>query len=102
VSAAKSRHQPEERRRSALASLSAVGAAVAGAGVGALIGPKIIAIAWPAVLAGLVAHLVGMVGMRRLQSATGYRTPGWQTTAYWLCWAVIGVILLFGLWKLVR
>ena len=91
-----------ERSRSALTSLSAVGAALAGAGVGALLGTELRSLAWWILAIGILAHLVGMVGVRRVLAAAGYHPPAWQVTAYWLCWAAIAAITAFGLMELVR
>lgn len=89
--------QAREPARSALTTLSTVGAAVAGAGVGALLATALRPVVWPLIAVGLVAHLTGMVGTRRLLTSTGYTAPGWQQAAYWLCWAAIGVILIYAL-----
>ena len=87
--------QGAERQRSALTTLSTVGAAVAGAGVGALLASALAPIAWAIVVVGLASHLVGMVGVRRLLSSAGYRAPVWQKAAYWLCWAAIAIIGIY-------
>ena len=87
--------QRTERIRSGLTTLSTVGAAVAGAGVGALLTSALTPVAWWIVAAGLISHLVGMVGVRRLLSSAGYRPSSWQHVAYWLCWAAICVIAIY-------
>ena len=89
--------QAFERARSALTTLSTVGAAIAGAGVGALLGPALAPIAWWVVGVGLLSHLVGMVGVRRLLTSKGYQVPAWQRVAYWLCWVAVAAIVLFAL-----
>ena len=91
-----------ERSRSALASLSAVRAALAGAGVGALLGAELRQLAWWIFAIGILAHLVGMVGVRNLLASVGYRPPAWQVAAYWLCWAAIAGITGYGLVEAVR
>ena len=91
-----------ERSRSALTSLSAVGAALAGAGVGALLGSEIKPVAWWILAIGILAHLVGIIGVRRVLASSGYQPPAWQVAAYWLCWASIAAITAFGLMELVR
>lgn len=87
----------QERTRSALTTLSVVGAAVAGAGVGALLGADLRPLAWWIFAAGLIAHLVGMVGIRNFLAAGGYFPPPWQKAAYWLCWAAVGIVVAYGL-----
>jgi len=115
-----------KRARAALTTLSAVGArladsrslttviltparrflacvfALAGAGVGALLGAELRPLAWWIVAIGILAHLVGMVGVRKLLAAIGYDPPAWQVGAYWLCWAAIAAIVGYGLIEVVR
>ena len=91
-----------ERSRSALTTLSAVGAALAGAGVGALLGTELKPLAWWIFTIGIIAHLVGMVGVRRVLASAGYRPPAWEVAAYWLCWAAIAAITAYGLVELAR
>ena len=90
-----------ERNRSALITLSVVGAAVAGVGVGALLGEGVKLVAWWIFAVGLLAHLVGMVGIRSFLQAGSYVYPAWQNAAYWLCWAGIGLVVTFGLLEVV-
>lgn len=97
--------EPDQRReemRSALTTLSVVGAAVAGGGVGVLLAPALRPIAWLIVAVGLASHLIGMVGIRRLLSKQGYRPPGWQVAAFWFCWAAIAAILVYSVWEAAR
>lgn len=86
--------EPAERQRNAALLLSTTGAAVAGAGVGALLGERLQWIAVLVLVVGITAHLVGMVGSRRLQQQTGYRHTRWEMAAYWLCWALILLLLV--------
>ena len=92
----------EERARSALTSLSTVGAALAGLGLGALIAPTLSEVAAAVLAVGIVAHLIGMVGLRRKLFAAGYRPPLWQRLAYWLCWATIAAVLAYAVWEAMR
>jgi hypothetical protein len=85
----------DDRVRAALASLSAIGAAVAGFGVGLLFGAELAALAWPAVAAGIAAHLFGMIGTMRLQSAHGYRPSALERIGYWTCGAIIAALLVY-------
>ena len=89
----------QERTRSALTTLSVVGAAVAGAGVGSLLGADLRSLAWWVFAVGLLAHLVGMVGIRNFLAAGGYAPPAWQKAAYWLCWAAVGIVVAYGLFE---
>lgn len=75
--------------------LSTVGAAIAGVGLGALLAASIVEIAVPILVVGLVAHLVGMLGNRRFQVASGYRPAAWEQLIYWTCWAAIAALLVW-------
>lgn len=92
----------EERDRAALRSLSTVGAAVAGLGLGALIAPTLSEVAGVALLVGVLVHLCGMVGLRRKLFAAGYCPPPWQRFAYWLCWGMIAAVVVYVAWVVVR
>ena len=78
-----------EQRRNASLLLSTTGAAVAGIGLGALLGDALRPEAGGILVMGIFAHLVGMIGNRRAQLSTGYRFRWWEVGAYWLCWALI-------------
>ena len=58
---------PVERARNPASLLSTVGAALAGFGLGALVAGAVADLAELLLGVGLVGHLVGMVGNRRLQ-----------------------------------
>lgn len=87
----------DNRTRAALGSLSAVGASVAGFGVGVLFADRIPALAWPAVVGGVVVHLFGMVGTMRLQSVEGYKPARLERFGYWACWLIIGALLAYAI-----
>jgi uncharacterized membrane protein HdeD (DUF308 family) len=91
-----------ERARSALTSLSTVGAALAGLGLGALMAPTLSGVAAALLVVGVIAHLIGMVGLRRKLFAADYRPPLWQRLAYWLCWAMIAAVLVYLGWGLLK
>ena len=84
-----------DRSRAALASLSAIGAAIAGLGVGVIFAEPLGSIAWPAAAAGIAIHLFGMVGTMRLQSAESYVPSPIERIGYWLCWAIIAALLAY-------
>ena len=88
--------------RAALTTLSAAGAAIAGAGIGALLAPTLLPLAWAIVAVGVISHLVGMVGVRSLLVSGGYRPPAWQKLAYWFCWAAIASIAAYAGWGIAR
>ena len=83
-------------------SLSTIGAALAGVGVGALVADSLSALAWPLFGIGVAAHLLGMVGTRKLLMDGGYDPPVWQKVGYWACWVVIAAIFAAWLWSLVQ
>lgn len=86
---------PPNRARAALGSLSAVGAAIAGFGVGVLFAGRMAALAWPATIIGIVVHLFGMIGTVRLFSREGYRPSALEWSGYWLCWAIVAGLLAY-------
>ena len=88
-----------ERRRAASATLSTFGAGVAGLGIGILAAGHLGSLAWPILVCGVAVHLVGMVGVRRAASATGYEPAIWEKIAYWLCWTAILGLGLIVLWR---
>ncbi len=74
---------------------SGVGALVLGVGIGALFprwfGSDAIAIT----IAGLVLHGVGMWDKHRLESRGAPSPPGWVTILYWICWGMLGILLMW-------
>ena len=92
----------QDRARAALASLSAVGAALAGFGVGVIFAEPLGPLGWPALAVGVVIHLFGMIGIMRLQSAKDYQPSALEKVGYWACWAVILALLAYAGLELVR
>lgn len=90
----------QERRRAALTTIAVVGATVAGIGFGGVLGPRLASAAWALLVAGIVIHLFGMVGNRRLLSRSGYVPGAWERVGYWACWAVIAAIAAYIVWAL--
>lgn len=84
-----------EQRRNASLLLSTTGAAVAGIGLGALLGEALRPIAVAALVVGVLAHLVGMIGNRRAQLSSGYHFSWCEVGAYWLCWALIAAFSVY-------
>ena len=72
-----------------------MGAAVAGLGFGVLFARPLIATAWPALVIGLAVHLFAMIGLMRLQVIEGYRLTAVERLGYWLCWAIIAVLIVY-------
>lgn len=78
-----------QRRQNAAILLSSVGAAVAGAGLGMMAVTSPVSLKWTVLAVGIVVHLVGMVGRRRIQHKNSYRFAAWEQTGYWICWIAI-------------
>ena len=75
--------------------LSTVGAGVAGIGLGVVLAGAINRLGVPLLVIGLVAHLVGMVGNWRIEMAGDYHPAAWERLAYWGCWLLIFLLLLW-------
>lgn len=84
-----------DQKRNASLLLSTTGAAVAGIGLGALLGEELRAVALAMLMVGIVAHLVGMIGNRRAQLLAGNHPQWWEAGAYWLCWALIAAVAAY-------
>jgi hypothetical protein len=84
-----------DRALNASVLLSTIGAGVAGIGIGVLAAGFLAVAGVPILAVGLAAHLVGMIGQRRVQSAQLYRPVLWEQLAYWGCWAAISLLVLF-------
>lgn len=78
-----------QRQQNAAVLLSSVGAAIAGAGVGMMAVSSPVSLKWAVLVVGVVAHLAGMVGRRRVQHAQNYQFARWEHIGYWACWIAI-------------
>ena len=72
-----------------------MGAAVAGFGFGVLFAGPLVATAWPAMAIGLAVHLFAMIGLMRLEAMDGYQPTAVERLGYWLCWAIIAVLIVY-------
>ena len=84
-----------DRTLAALGSLSSIGAAVAGLGVGILFARQLAPLAWPALAVGMIVHLYGMIGGMRVRGRHGYRPGSLETAGYWACWAIVAGLLVY-------
>lgn len=87
----------ERTHRADLASSG--GAALLGAGVAALLGPRLqgAGIALSLLLLGGLLHGWGMVERRRLERASGLVRRWWWNALWWACWlglAALGAFIL--------
>jgi drug/metabolite transporter (DMT)-like permease len=71
--------------------LSAIGAAVLGVGIGVLLGPRLQGWGFSLVLAGALAHGVGMYRKHRLEDET---RAVWENVLYWTCWILLLALLI--------
>ena len=85
-----------EKRRRALATLSGIGAALAGVGVGVWLSERLQPLMWLILAVGVAVHLIGMVGTHRLQNESGYAPSGLDQAAYWTCWLMIAALAVYG------
>lgn len=90
------------RRESIETSLSAFGAAFAGLGVGLVLGLRNGPLGWMLLVIGLLAHSAGMVFLHRRRQGHGDRQPAWLEYAYWLCWAVLVLVVALVAWLSLR
>jgi len=85
-----------------LNTFSALGAGIAGVGLGALLASPLRGLAWPLLLGGTGVHLFAMVGRRRVLVGQGRRPPAWEQAGYWLCWAIIAAAAVVLVWGALR
>ena len=77
--------------------LSVTGAAVTGLAAGAWLADAIQPVFLPMLIAGLLAHAVGMTARHRLDRKSGALPAVWQWL-YGLCWIAIAAIPVLGAW----
>jgi hypothetical protein len=83
------------RQQNAALLLSTTGAALGGVGVGVLLSDFLDSLGIAILLIGLLAHGVGMLGSRRVQRAQGHDFSWLEVGAYWLCWVLIAIVLVY-------
>jgi hypothetical protein len=69
------------------------GAGVLGAGLGLLLAQWAAPYALPLMLAGVLMHGWGMLEKHRLEA--GAEIPLWSKALYWLCWIVLGILMIW-------
>ena len=77
--------------------LSVTGAAVAGLAAGAWLADAIHPVFLPMLIAGLLAHAVGMTAQHRLDRKSGALPVVWQWL-YGVCWIAIAAVTVLGAW----
>ena len=73
--------------------LSIVGAAVAGAGLGAWLATSLRPWAGMLLVVGLLAHAAGMGARHAMESREAPLPAAWQWL-YWLCWLAIAALVI--------
>ena len=73
--------------------MSALGAGVVGAGLGAMLANWLAAFAVAAVLIGIAVHGWGMFERRRLEDISGEPRATWEQVLYWICWFVLAMLV---------
>ena len=84
---------PNRRRLKQADVLSALGAGVLGAGLGAMFANWLAGFAVAALLIGISVHGWGMFEKRRLEDASGEPRATWETVLYWSCWLVLAMLV---------
>ena len=91
-----------QRREAIETTLSALGAGFVGLGVGLVLGIQESAIGWTLLIGGILAHSTGMVFLHRRRKGHGDEQPAWLEYAYWLCWAVLVLVIGLVAWLALR
>lgn len=91
-----------QRRETIETTLSAFGAGFAGLGIGLVLGIQSAATGWPLLVGGIAMHSLGMVFLHRRRSGHGDQQPAWLEYAYWLCWAVLVIVIALVAWLALR
>ena len=84
---------PNHRRLKQADLMSALGAGVVGAGLGAMLANWLAAFAVAAVLIGIAVHGWGMFERRRLEDISGEPRATWEQVLYWICWFVLAMLV---------
>jgi hypothetical protein len=89
------------QNRNSAALLSTVGAGLAGVGGGVLLAANLRPLAWWILGIGVLVHVAGMIGKRRLERQEAYEPAAWERMAYWLCWAAVAALAVYAviMWK---
>lgn len=75
--------------------LSTLGAGALGAGLALLFDEALAPYKLAILVAGLLAHAIGMFRKHRLETRSGIARSRWVEALYWLCWVVLAGLLFF-------
>jgi hypothetical protein len=81
---------------------SSLGAGVLGVGLGVLAASYLRGLGLAIATIGLVLHAWGMTDKHLLETRQGARRVWWSTLLYWICWAALGILVLYTVWVRVR
>ena len=84
--------KPNHRRLKQAELMSALGAGVLGAGLGAMFANWLTAFAVTAVFVGIAVHGWGMFEKRRLENIGTEPRAAWEMVLYWGCWLVLAML----------
>lgn len=87
-------HRSAEKRAELIAGLGAV---VLGIGIGALPALRLQRHAIVFLLSGVAIHGWGMFEKRRLDNRTNAAQPWWSEALYWICWLLLGALMVYAL-----
>jgi len=85
--------KPNHRRLKEADLMSALGAGVLGAGLGAMWANWLAAFAAAAVIIGIALHGWGMFEKHRLEDISGAPRAAWEMVLYWGCWLVLALLV---------
>jgi hypothetical protein len=74
---------------------SSLGAGVTGFGLGVLASSYVVGLGVPILVSGLLLHAWGMLDKHRIETKHGAARVWWSTLLYWICWAVLAIIVVF-------
>jgi hypothetical protein len=85
--------KPNHRRYKQADLMSALGAGVLGAGLGAMFATWLTTFAVAAVLIGVAVHGWSMFERRRLEDSGGEPRAAWEIVLYWGCWLILALLV---------
>jgi hypothetical protein len=72
-----------------------VGAGALGMGLGVVLAPYLRRAGLLLISVGAALHAIGMWDKHRLEQSVGGQPLWWEAALYWLCWAMLGGIVLY-------
>jgi hypothetical protein len=79
---------------------SGIGAVVLGIGIGVIASGVLRGLGLYLLLAGVLTHGWGMYAKHRAEYLTGNANPGWHTALYWVCWALLALLVILPLMRI--